>query len=75
MAFCWANQMNIEFIKAAAWWLITLLIALWWLSPDKDYQHELEKVVATCLSSSSGKPVIIGDEVYMCGVTSIGVKL
>ena len=67
--------MNPEIIKAAGWWLIALGVALWWLSPDESYTGELEKVVAQCLSSSSGKPVVIGDEVYMCGATATGVKL
>ena len=70
-AFFWANQMNTNFIKAAAWWLITLLIALWWLSPDKQYVTELEKVVARCID---GGAVTVGNEVYLCNVYNTGER-
>lgn len=39
------------------------------------YTKALEKVVADCLSDSTGKPVIIGDELYLCGIVRTGVKL
>lgn len=33
---------------------------------------ELRKIVAACLSDSTGKPVVIGGEWFLCGITSIG---
>lgn len=39
------------------------------------YTKALEKVVADCLSDSTGKPVVIGDELYLCGIVKTGVKL
>jgi hypothetical protein len=73
VAFFWANQMNIKFIQAALWWLITLFIALWWLSPNQQYVSELEKVAAKCLSTKD-QPIWIGGELHFCSSTPTGIK-
>ena len=36
------------------------------------YVAGLEKIVAACLSDSTGKPVKIGDEWFLCGIVPIG---
>lgn len=41
----------------------------------EQYVKELEKTLGKCLATSYGLPITIGGEVYMCGATSIGVKL
>ncbi len=33
---------------------------------------ELRKIVAACLSDSTGRPITIGNETYLCGIVSIG---
>ena len=38
----------------------------------KVYVKALEQVVASCLSDSTGKPVQIGEVLYMCGIVEIG---
>lgn len=38
----------------------------------KVYVEALEQVAASCLSDSTGKPVQIGDVLYMCGIVEIG---
>ncbi len=42
---------------------------------DAEYTRNLEEVVATCLSGPTGKPVTIGDEVFLCGIVNTGEKL
>lgn len=37
-----------------------------------EYVAGLEKIVAACLSDSTGKPVMIGDEWFLCGIVPIG---
>ncbi|OHD24958.1 MAG: hypothetical protein A2Y38_20230 [Spirochaetes bacterium GWB1_59_5] len=39
------------------------------------YTKSLEQVVANCLSDSTGKPVQVGDEMFLCGIVSTGAKL
>lgn len=39
------------------------------------YTKSLEQVVANCLSDSTGKPVQVGDEIYLCGIVGTGSKL
>ena len=39
------------------------------------YVKSLEKIVADCLSDSTGKPVVIGNELYLCGIVKTGVTL
>lgn len=63
-------------IEAAVTWVIVLLAALWWLSPDADaaqveYVHGLEQIVAACLSDATGKPIKIGDDWFLCGIVPI----
>ena len=38
----------------------------------KVYVKALEQVVASCLSDSTGKPVQIGDVIYLCGIVEVG---
>jgi hypothetical protein len=40
--------------------------------PQGDYVKGLERIVAACLSDATGKPVKIGGEIFLCGITSIG---
>ena len=39
------------------------------------YTKELEKLLALCLSDSTGKPIRIGDELYLCGIYKLGEKV
>jgi hypothetical protein len=45
------------------------------LSGSGDYVKHLEHVVANCLSDSTGRPITIGDQTYLCGIVPTGVKL
>lgn len=38
----------------------------------KVYVKALEQVVASCLSDATGKPVQIGDTMYLCGIVEVG---
>lgn len=42
---------------------------------DVEYTKNLETTLAACLSDSTGRPVVIGDEIYLCGVVATGAKL
>jgi hypothetical protein len=41
---------------------------------DRAYTQNLERVLATCVASSSGGPIYIGNELHMCGATPTGIK-
>lgn len=65
-------------MKTAAY--ITALLAIYAITQrqdaaDVEYTRNLEEVVASCLSSPIGKPVTIGNEIFLCGIVSTGEKL
>ena len=65
-------------MKTAAY--ITALLAIYAITQrqdaaDVEYTRNLEEVVATCLSGPTGKPVTIGDEVFLCGIVNTGERV
>ena len=42
------------------------------LARQAAYTKALEGVVSNCLSDNTGKPVQVGDDWYLCGITHIG---
>lgn len=55
------------------------LLVVWAVAQDRDerdraYTQQLERVLATCVATSSGGPIVIGDELHMCGATPTGIK-
>ena len=64
-------------MKECVFWLSFLATILVWLSLDdvnsknKEYTKSLETVLATCLDSSAGKPLKIGDDYYLRGATKL----
>lgn len=58
---------------------ITALLAVYAIAQrqdasDVEYTKNLERVLATCVASSAGGPIVIGDELHMCGATPTGIK-
>ena len=41
---------------------------------DAEYTKNLETTLAQCLSDGTGRPVLIEDEVYLCGIVATGIK-
>jgi len=39
------------------------------------YTSKLERLLALCLSDSTGNPVIIDNEIYLCSIYKIGEKV
>jgi len=65
-------------VKTAAY--ITALLAIYAITQrqdaaDVEYTRNLEEVVATCLSGPTGKPVTVGDEVFLCGIVNTGERV
>lgn len=65
-------------MKTAAY--ITALLAIYAITQrqdaaDVEYTRNLEEVVATCLSGPTGKPVTIGNEIFLCGIVNTGEKI
>jgi len=65
-------------MKTAAY--ITALLAIYAITQrqdaaDVEYTRNLEEVVATCLSGPTGKPVTVGDEVFLCGIVNTGERV
>lgn len=42
---------------------------------DVEYTKNLEQIVATCLSDTTGKPIMIGNEIYLCSIYNTGEKI
>lgn len=64
------------FYNSAAW-LIGVMGVLYLLSDYANASASEEKAkqaayVAACLSDSTGKPVKIGDEWFLCGIVAVG---
>ena len=63
--------------------LICMLIGAVLMFVVQEYRHttnttytkNLEKLLALCLSDSTGKPIRIGDELYLCGIYKLGEKV
>lgn len=58
---------------------IVALLAVYAIAQRQDaadvaYTQNLERVLATCVATSSGGPIVIGDELYFCGATPTGIK-
>lgn len=58
---------------------LAALLLVWAIAQDRDerdrvYTKQLERVVATCVASSSGGPIVIGNELHFCGATPTGIK-
>lgn len=77
------NKIHFAVKKAAdyAAFLICTVLTLYLLSDranavdakNKDAEiTALRNIVASCLSDSTGKPIKIGDELFLCGIVSIG---
>ena len=52
-----------------------VIIALWQESADASQMSEvsaLRSIVAACLSDATGRPVYIGEQVYLCGIYPLG---
>lgn len=65
-------------MKTAAY--ITALLAIYAITQrqdaaDVEYTRNLEEVVATCLSGPTGKPVTIGNEIFLCGIVNTGERV
>ena len=42
---------------------------------DKAIRSGLEQVVTKCLSDSTGRPVVIDGEIFLCGIVRTGQKI
>ena len=42
------------------------------VSQQAEYISALEKIVAACLSDSTGKPILIDRRIFLCGIYDIG---
>jgi hypothetical protein len=41
----------------------------------KTSNDAMRKIVAKCLSDSVGRPITIGNEIYLCGIVSTGERI
>jgi hypothetical protein len=65
-------------IKDAIYILILLCVIAYMQKKDAEdiaYTQALEVVLTSCLSDNTGKPVIIGKDVYLCGIYHTGEKI
>lgn len=42
---------------------------------EAEYTKNLEGVVAKCLNSNIGQPIVIGDEIFLCSIYNTGEKV
>ena len=55
--------------------VLALVVTSYYTTTSQAYTKELEKVLAQCLSDSTGKPIVIGDEIYLCSIYRVGERV
>jgi len=55
--------------------VLAFVAGLYYTTTNQAYTKELEKVLAQCLSDATGKPIVIGNEIYLCSIYRIGERV
>jgi len=55
--------------------VLAFVVGLYYTTTNQAYTKELEKVLAQCLSDATGKPLVIGDEIYLCSIYRVGERV
>jgi len=55
--------------------ILAFVVGLYYTTTNQAYTKELEKVLVQCLSDSTGKPIVIGDAIYLCSIYKVGERV